>query len=153
MDPKVQQSTTKKKMPTWAKVIIVVISVIILAIGGLLIATTLILKNNDKEVQSFLSSIYSSDYNKAYGNFSSQLKEVQDQDSFESAIESVKKAGLNSDCKTNWTTNSVASSTDKASTKEIGGIIECSNSKFDASFKLVDQNGDYKLYEYSIRVQ
>ena len=148
-----QQPVAKKKMPIWVKLIIGFVIVIILAIGGVLIATTLILKNNDKEVQSFLSSIYSSDYNTAYGNFSSQLKEVQDQDTFKSAIESVKYAGLNSDCKTNWTTNSVSSSTNTGNTKEIGGTIDCSDSKFDALFKLVEQNGSYKLYGYSIKVQ
>lgn len=142
---------SKKRLPKWAKILIIVVSVgLIAGIGGI-IAANAVLKNNDKEVQGFLSSIYSSNYSDAYNYFSSQLKEVQSQDIFESQVATLKTAGVDSTCAAHWTTNSVSSSTDTGNTKELSGTLDCDKGSFNSSFKLVKQDGSYKLYSYSIQ--
>ncbi len=141
----------KKKLPKWAKILIIVGSIVLIACIGGIIAASAVLKNNDKEVQGFLSDIYSSDYNAAYGYFSPQLKKVQSLDVFEAQVQTLKTAGVDSSCHTDWTTNSVSSSTDTGNTKEIGGTLDCNKGSFSANFKLVKQSDSYKLYSYSIQ--
>lgn len=141
----------RKKLPTWAKVLIIVGSIGLLAGIVGVIAISAVLKDNDKEVQGFLSSLYASNYSAAYDHFSPQLKAVQTQGVFESQVQTLKTAGVDNSCRTNWTTNFVSSSTDIGNTKEIGGTLDCSKGSFSASFKLVKQGDEYKLYSYSIQ--
>ncbi len=141
----------EKKLPKRAKILIIVASIVLVCgIGGIIVAAV-VLKNNDKEVQGFLSSIYASNNSAAYDYFSPELKQVQSRDVFESQLQPAKAAGLDSSCSTEWTTNSVASSTDSGNTKEVGGTLKCDKASFDANFKLVKRGDSYKLYSYSIQ--
>lgn len=140
-------SPSKKKMPKWAIIVLVMVSVGALVVAGVFIA----LKDNDKEAQGFLSAIYSSNYSEAYNFFSPQLKKVQSKEVFESSIRNVQKSGLDNSCKPSWSNNAVSSSTSTGNTKEIAGTLACSKGSFSVEFRLVQLDGEYKLYSYSIQ--
>jgi len=129
----------------------VVASIFILAWVALIVSGVVTLKNNDKEVQGFLSAIYASDYSTAYDYYATELKEMQTKSTFESQFQAMKTLGLDDSCKAKWTNTSIRSSTDEGSFKEIGGALDCDKRSFSASFDLFKQGDAYKIYSYSIQ--
>ena len=141
-------ASTKTKKKSGGKKVLIILGILVLLIGGGILVAILALKNNDAEVQSFLSAVYDKDYTTAYDNFSPELKQVQSFNVFERGIGTMK---LDSSCKTEWTTNSISVSTSDGSRKEIGGTITCDGGTYKAEFKLTKQDDGYKFYSYYIR--
>lgn len=137
----------KKKLPKWAKILIIIASICLLIGIVTIIIASIVLKDNDKEVQGFLNAIYSSNYDVAYDYYTTEVKETISQDTFEYQVQTLKAAGIDSSCRTNWTTNSIKSSTTTGSTKEIDGTINCNKGSFSARFILIKQDDNYKLLE------
>ncbi|MCL1876852.1 hypothetical protein FWF74_02360 [Candidatus Saccharibacteria bacterium] len=137
----------KKKFPTWAKVIIVLFSLMIVAELVALILVPILLKDNDKEVQQFLTAIYKEDYDAAYDYFAPELQKDYPPYVFETGLSYM---SLDDTCKTTWTTSSLSSSTSKGSVKEIAGTIECEDATYTAEFELRKQGDEYKIWKYSI---
>ena len=146
MDNNKEDAPVKKK--SGGKKILIILGILVLLGGAGILVAILALKNNDSEVQSFLSAIYDKNYTVAYDYFSPELKRVQSLSAFENGVQTI---DLNSNCKTEWTTNSIEASTSSGSHKQIGGTITCDGGTYNAEFKLVKQDGEYKFYSYYIR--
>lgn len=139
----------KGKLPKWARILLIILLVIGVIIVAGVVAINRMMQGNDKEVQSFLDSLYASDYATAWNHFLPELKAVQDLDTFESLMRDLVSGGLDDSCQPKWTTNTASVSTDTRNTKEVGGSLDCARVSVTASFKLAKQDDTYKLYAYS----
>lgn len=116
---------------------------------GVLVAVVLVLfltTGKERSLASqFVADISSNKVSNAYSQFSSELKQVQDQSTFESQITTL---DLNSSCALQISGLENSSSTDFGTIKIITGTIKCDSKELStASFKY---NGESKLVGYSI---
>ncbi|MGB3023633.1 MAG: hypothetical protein WBB39_02390 [Candidatus Saccharimonadales bacterium] len=93
----------------------------------------------------FVSDVANSRYSSAYDQFSLELKEVQDQDTFESQLATL---SLDTSCK--LTVSGVSNTTGTSGAKKtVTGSVKCDDKSLDtAEFAY---NGDSKLVSYRLR--
>jgi hypothetical protein len=95
-------------------------------------------------VQGFLSAAGSGDYAKAHGYFSAPLKEAQPLDQFRAAAQ--RQASMFKVKDTTFNTRSV----DLEGARLAGTLTLESGTSVPASFKLVKENGEWRLIAYHI---
>ncbi len=141
----IKQILPRKKMSVKKKILIGVgIFVGFFAVVALVIFLT---TGKERSLASqFVSDISSNKISSAYSQFSSELKEVQNQSTFESQIITL---DLDSSCALQISGLKSSNSTDFGTVKTVTGKIKCANKELDTAEFIYD--GESNLVGYSIK--
>jgi hypothetical protein len=132
----------------WVKWVALGCGLLIVLIGGFAALMVLVVKKAtagpEAVVHEFLSAAASGDYAKAHGYFSAPLKEAQPLDQFREAAQ--RQASMFKVKDTTFNTRSV----DLAGARLAGTLTLETGTEVPASFKLVKENGEWRLIGYHI---
>lgn len=142
-----EPTQTPKKKHTVLWVVLSIIAVLIIG-GG--IAAYFLLKDSDKETTQYMNAIIDGNYDTAYGYFSDELRNVQDDAEFERGIKSLQ---LDEGCTYKTSSKQVAASTNAGETRTATGKITCGDRVYLTETSFTKIGDGYKLTLYSIKPQ
>jgi hypothetical protein len=134
-----------KKAKMWSLIAIGTWAVLWLGILALIVFVGLSTKVEQKLATSFVTDVSNGRTSEAYSQFSSALKDAQDQPTFENSFSNL---NLNKSCKLDVSGLKTSSSTDLGNTTEVSGTVKCDDKTFNTVVFIYNVDG--KLVEYGI---